>query len=579
MFSRKRLAYILIITLVFSLLFFLFNLDLAFLRSQATNPADQFIPAETVNAQLSGEADADFLVIGTPQTPTETKIRDNLRFTLTQLKIPFREVERVNDDSGSSLRIYVVQDIQNATDLEELAAFITDGGQALFAAGVPTASVYRYLDPVWGILERGNPITTQDVTLNEGFFPYPSLTIPNGYPTVALNVRLNDACDILVEGENAIPLVWAQTYRQGRIAMINGTFLESKSSSGLFVAALNALREHAIIPILGTKTVFLDAIPPLFDGNDDNSFEYYGRSAESFVRDKLWSVLIQKGTLLDLKFTTSFMAIDKLKFDAQNANQQTFSTINRDVLRNGGEITLSGNHVDLSDLSVERIQQTKTFFEGFFPNYRLHAYYPLYGKIDATQLARLRSVYTTLDTLRYLFDGDGITQSSGDYGVEDDLVTFPTTTYGYVAEGKQLYTFVSTLTTYGAISHSFDINALFTVPSSESNWNTLNRSFDALTQTYFAQTRWLKPMTVSSAAQIVRQWDALMISTSTQPDRLELAGTDLVIGQAFLLYSATPIVGIEGATMTPINDRYYLIEALSASIVVHYDVVTDRQGG
>jgi hypothetical protein len=579
MFSRKRLAYILIITLIFSLLFFLFNLDHAFLRSQAINPADQFVSAETLDAQLTGEADADFLLIGIPGNSIETQIRDNLRFTLTQFKIPFREVERVSDDSGSSLRIYVVQDIENVTDLEELATFITEGGRALFAAGVPTASVYRYLDPVWGILERGSLISTQDVTFNEGFFPYPSITIPNGYPTVALNVRLNTACDILVEGENAIPLVWVQTYRSGKIAMINGTFLEAKESSGLFVAALNALREHAILPILGTKTVFLDAIPPLFDGNDDNSFEYYGRSAESFVRDKLWSVLIQKGTLLDLKFTTSFMAIDKLKFDAQNANQQTFSTINRDVLRNGGEITLSGNHVELSDLSVERIQQTKTFFEGFFPNYRLHAYYPLYGKIDEPQLARLRSVYPTLDTLRYLYDGDGITQSSGDYGVQDGLVTFPTTTYGYVAEGHQLYTMVSTLTTYGAISHSFDINALFTVPSSESNWNTLNRSFDTLTQTYFAQTRWLKAMTVSYAAQKVRQWDALEISTSTQPDQLEIACTDLVVGQAFLLYSATPIQRVEGATMTPINDRYYLIEALGASIVVHYDVVTDRQGG
>lgn len=579
MFSRKRLAYILIIILIFSLLFFLFNLDHAFLRSQATNPADQYGIAETLDASLNGKADADVLLIGTPQNPVETRIRDNLRFTLAQLKLRFSEAETVSDDAGPALRIYVVQDIQSVTDLEELATFITDGGQALFAAGIPTASVYRYLDPVWGILERGSLTTTQDVTFNEGFFPYPAVTIPNAYPTSALNVRLNEACDILVEGDQAIPLVWAQSYRQGRIAVINGTFLETKGSAGLFVAALNALREHAILPILGTKTVFLDAIPPLFDGNDDNSFEYYGRSAESFVRDKLWSILIQTGTLLDLKFTTSFMAIDKLKFDAQNANQQTFSTITQDVLRHGGEITLSGNHVELSDLSVERIQQTKTFFESFFPNYRLHAYYPLYGKIDATQLDRLRSVYPTLDTLRYLFDGDGITQSSGDYGVEDGLVTFPTTTYGYVAEGKQLYTMVSMLTMYGAISHSFDINALFTVPSNESNWNTLNRSFDTLTQTYFAQTRWLKPMTVSAASQKVRQWDALEFSTSTQPDQLEIACTDLVVGQAFLLYSATPINKVEGATYTRINDRYYLIEAQAASIVIHYDVASDRQGG
>lgn len=572
MFSRKRLAYILIITLIFSLLFFLFNLDHAFFRSQATNPFDAYVSPDPLSAQLSGAADAGYLIVGDPQNATEERIKANVLFALSQIKAKTAETSVLTeaDYTSDSVVIFIVQDIGLASDLQRLAQTVTDGRRVIFAAGIPLDSAYRYLDPLWGILERGSLTPVSDIVFNAGYFPYESVTASQAYPTSALTVRLNNATEVLVEDPEALPLVWAHPYRLGRVAVINGSFLESKLSSGLLIGALNALKEQSLYPVLGSKVVVLDAIPPLFDSNDDKSFEYYGRSAESFVRDKLWSVLLQKATVLDLKLTSSFLAIDKLKFDAQNANQQTFSSINREILRYGGEITLAGNHVDLDPLTQARITQTKTFFEQFFPNYTVRAYTPLYGKIEASQLDLLQTVYSSMKVLRLLVDGDGITQSNGDYGIQNDTVIYPTTTYGYIAEGKQLYTFVSMLTTYGAISHSFDINALFTVPSSESNWNTLNQPFDVLTERFFAKTPWLKSLTISPAAQKVRDLADLQVDTSTQTDRMIVACQDLIPGQTFMFYSNKPILSIEGARFTRINERYYLIEAESASFTIHY---------
>lgn len=572
MFSRKRLAYILIITLIFSLLFFVFNLDHAFFRSQAVNPFDKYVPTDPLSAQLDGVADAGYLIVGNPQNDTEKRIKANVLFTINQLKATSIETDSLRDTdyAEDSVIIFVVQDISSASDLQRLAQAVTDGRRVIFAAGLPMESTYRYLDPLWGILERGSLIPVSDITFVGSYFPYESITASQAYPTSALTVRLNVDAEVLVKGPEDLPLVWTHAYRLGRVAVINGSFLESKLSSGLLVGAVNAVKEHALYPVLGAKVVVLDAIPPLFDSNDDKSFEYYGRSSESFVRDKLWSVLIQKATVLDLKLTSSFLAIDKLKFDAQNANQQTFSSINREILRYGGEITLSGNHVDLDPLTLARITQTATFFNQFFPNYTLRAYTPLYGKIDANQWASIQTVYPSMDVLRLLMDGDNITQSSGDYGVQGQTVIYPTTTYGYIAEGKQLYTFVSMLTTYGAISHSFDINALFTVPSSESNWNTLNQPFDVLTDRYFAKTPWLNSLTISPAAQKVRELSNLHVETSTQNDRMMVAVQNMVVGQAFMFYTNKPIQSIEGARTTRINERYYLIEAESASFTIYY---------
>lgn len=572
MFSRKRLANIILITLIFSGLFFLFNLNHDFLRSQSVNSADKLVPADKFNASMLNEFDKGFLVVGNPQSNSEIQIKKNVVKSLNQIKAKMSSINTITDAdlSNNAILVFVVSDVSQTGDLEKIAGYIKNGGQAIFAAGIPTENNLQYLDPIWGILEHGSFVTVTDITFNQGYFPYEEIMVANGYTTYSSNVRLEESSEILIQGNNGIPLVWTHPYDLGRITMINGTFMESKLSLGILIASINNTREQSIYPIFATKTVFLDAIPPLFDGNDDNSFEYYGRSAESFVRDRLWSILLQKASVLDLRLTSSFMAIDKQAFDSQNANQQTFSYISREIIQNKGEITLSGNHVDLDNLTLNRIEQTRSFFDNFFPNYKLHAYYPLYGKINQDQIDLLQSVYPDMDIIRILYEGDPLTQSSGDYEVRNGNVIYPTTTYGYKAEGLQMYTFVSVLTSHGLVSHSFDINSLFTVPSSESNWNTLNKSFDILSDLYFKKTPWLDSVTISLAAQKVKEMDGLEVQTYTEANQITVACTDMVIGQKFLFYSSKEILSAQGASYEKINSRYYLIEAQAPNFVLMY---------
>ncbi len=572
MFSRKRLAYIITITIIFSGLFFLFNLDHDFLRSQEKNQADSFVNSEKFSATLTQTEDPGILVIGVPKDKSETQIKTNVVKALSEIKSHITSLDTLKaaDLKNNPILIFVVADVSKAADLQLIADYVKKGGKAIFAAGIPTDSDWRYLDPVWGIQERGSFSTISDITFNPGYFPYESIAIKDGFPSYSMTLRVEESSEVLLEGPNQNPLVWSHDYGLGRSTMINGTFMESKLSLGILVAALSNTKEHALYPILGTKTVFLDAIPPLFDGNDENSFEYYGRSAESFVRDKLWAVLLQKASVFDLKLTSSFFAIDKQNFESQNANQQTFSFISRQIIQNGGEITLSGNHVNLDQLTQTRVQMTKTFFNQFFPNYNLHAYYPLYGKIDEAQINTIKSVYPTIDILRILYEGDETTQSTGDFEVRDDLVVYPTTTYGYKAEGTQLYTFLSLLTSHGTISHSFDINSLFTVPSSESNWNTLNKSFDVLSEQYFGKTAWLDPLTISPAVERLKELAGLTLKTHTEVGSLTAACLDLSLGQKFMFYSKDKILSATGASYKQISPNYYLIEASAATFTLTY---------
>jgi len=128
MFSRKRLAYIIIITIVFSGLFFLFNLNHEFLRSQSVNIADDIILPKKYSAENLSETDIGFLVIGDPQSESERLIKANVIKALDQIKAKTKQVNTLNDTDliNDVILVFVISDIKQSGDLEKIAQYIKD---------------------------------------------------------------------------------------------------------------------------------------------------------------------------------------------------------------------------------------------------------------------------------------------------------------------------------------------------------------------------------------------------------------------------------------------------------------------
>ncbi|MDP3443366.1 MAG: hypothetical protein Q8T08_10965, partial [Ignavibacteria bacterium] len=123
MFSRKRLAYIIIITIIFSGLFFLFNLDHDFLRSQSVNSADELIASPKISASKLENIDSGFLIVGNPQNDSERLIQKNVVKTLNQIKVKMRLVDAIieSDLAIEVILIFVVSDVIQIGDLEKIA--------------------------------------------------------------------------------------------------------------------------------------------------------------------------------------------------------------------------------------------------------------------------------------------------------------------------------------------------------------------------------------------------------------------------------------------------------------------------
>jgi hypothetical protein len=558
-----------------SSLFFLFNLDKAFFQTDKINKTDKTTYVKPLNSQIPSFTNSmSYLVVGNPGSSSEELIKDNILRVLSDLKLDYGYSENLSQGQlkGNKTIIFCITDVSKSIDLGQLSHFIRNGGRVIFAAGIPSNNLLAYLYPIWGIVELGSHESFNNIKFNEGSIPYDETLIENSPPTYAINARLAKTCTVLVEASNTNPLIWTNNYSSGKCAVINGTFMESKLSEGILVLALANLEDSFIYPIIGAKTVFLDAIPPLFNSNDENSFNYYGRSSDSFVRDRLWGVLLQKSKLYNLKYTTSFLAVDKSNIDMSYANKQSFSFINKEIIQNEGELTLAGDHNGLYSISATRSEAIKKYFEELFPKYNIHAYYPLYGKSKFDDFKELKTTFKNLSIYRCYYYGNPEEQTVGNFEVLDKegVVSYPTITYGYKSQGLNMYNFISLLTSKGVISHSFDTNSLFTVPETESNWNTLDDDYDNLNVAFFKKTPWLESMTISPAARIIQAMEKLEYKIKTIDNKMILYSNNIVPGQKFMFFSIHKPLKITGGTYKQINKYYYMISVQETELTIEF---------
>lgn len=567
LFSSRRLTIIIVLLLLAGGLFFLYNLDNQFLSSADTNPWATTQPVERLSApEPDFKPDQRYVLVGLPQNRAERAILTQIQSLLEQLHLAYRTRDQLkpNDYKLGETLIFVINDLERSCDLEGLAEFVQSGGSAILAAGMSPDYTQTYLDPLLGIQERGQFSTLDAIRIREATLPYPETEIRGLDPFMVVNLRVKDSATVLIESLDAMPLVWVHPTESGHIGVVNGPFLESPLTAGFLVPVLAETAGQFIYPVVNAEVIALDAAPPLFDSNDDLSFKYYGRSAESFVRDQLWNVFEQQAALLDLKYTTSFIGIDANPFNISQVNLQTFSFVNKQVLKLDGEIMLAGDHHGIGTLTADRVNQVAHFFQGALPNYAVRSYYPLYGLCEPQHLAAIRASFPEISIYRYLLDYYAAPEQQvalAQIAADPDLTLFPTVTHGFKGNRDQFLVYLSQLTTKGLVSHSFDINYLFTVPEQDSNWNELDEHYQDLCDQYFAPVRWLDSLTLSPAASRLQDTGKISFSSRYQNGELTVSCQDFVPGQSFLVYAPAGIKSTSGVTVTPVNRNYSLIIA------------------
>lgn len=168
MIARRRLIFILFITISVSIIYLIYNLNESnILHVSIKNP----IPEEGVlqtGADKPTERITEYYLIG-----KNSKTKTNIVTICDELKLSYETKEKldVEDYDKDAVFIFCDEEIDKLADLEKLVLFVEGGGKIMLAHGIAEGYTDAYLQPVLGIVEKSKRENYNEYNVAEGFLP------------------------------------------------------------------------------------------------------------------------------------------------------------------------------------------------------------------------------------------------------------------------------------------------------------------------------------------------------------------------------------------------------------------------
>lgn len=165
----------------------------------------------------------------------------------------------------------------------------------------------------------------------------------------------------------------------------------------------------------------------------------------------------------------------------------------------------------------------------------------------------------------------GITYTSEEPGVsERDQSVLPKATEGMELEDGLMFTLASALTSYGVISHTFDMNCFVYANEETTGWDTDRYRLEEFEKKIFSKTGYLQNVSLSESEYMVKSYREMEYTWKREGQKIEILTDHMVEGQPFFLRTEQEIAFAEGAEYTKISDDYYIVRLNKTKAVLTY---------
>ncbi len=573
MLSIKRLLQLIAIAVFIGVAYLLLTIDHNTSNLEGKNYfIDSPLQLITNNIPINSNNE-NYLVIGNSKDKSEIAIQENILDTLTNMKLSFKSLKTLSQ-SDLDLKptvIFSIAKVSSCADMGLIGNFVNSGGKVLFAAGIPEGYYDSYLNPVWGIIEKGNRVRVNDFIISDDFLPYSGVGVDFRGSNASTILKIGTNAKIYVKSNENLPIIYSNDFNGNKTVIINGTFLQEKFASGLFTASLGVLKGEILYPIIGTETIFLDAFPPIANVDDIRSTALYGRSSEAFLRDILWPQLLANQSQHGLKYTASILSILPESYDANLINKRLFTYVFREIISRKGEMIMSGDHSKNTVFDPKQAQEAIGFLKVNFTNYFVNGYSVLYGKPSIETLNSITNIFDNSKIIVGVLNGDPKTQYTQDFGERDNYIYFPSVSNGFTEKNGTLFDFLSSLTSKGVVSHTFNIESLLRATSINTSWDGVKTDYELLDTDFFEKTPWLVPATVSEAGNYVKAYSRLKMNVNSGASEYKAYCDNFMVNQSFYMRSDKNIKEVIGGSFKKISAVYYLINATSPNFSIVFE--------
>ncbi len=563
MLSTKRLLYVILIVLVVSAIFMVYNINEE--RSKTVKMAHAPAAQEefTADAKLSESNQLKVYVVGNEKKKIYRDIYKNTIQILKDLHIPYSNGEKLEPEEldRESLIIFCDDTINTHTDLIQLGKFISEGGKVIFAGGLSEGTEDSYLWPFLGITEKSVKENYNKLEFVNQLLPLQfNETVYDGYNASTWIAVREDAEKYIQDAEKEVPVLHTYDYGKGQSCLINGTFLADMGCCGMLTGAMGTVLEDFIYPVMGTKVVFLDNFPMVTYVNDKVCMKMYGCSTESFVRDVIWTQFQGMSLRTDTVYSSSILTEASEEKSFPEINDSLFTTIGKSALQYDGELIFAVNCTN-----PKKIYYNNNFINQFndvFEEYDITGLALISEELNDEMLqipeTKIKSVRGHLDAeVRMKYD--------------EDYFVFPAASYGNNMEDGNLFELSSILGAYGMVSHVFDINMMITEDESTPSWDLDKKQIGLFESKILRDTSYLEGRTLSDTKDIVKSYMGLNYQWKKEKNKMYLNCSGIRKGQTFFYKTDSKIVDATGLTFEEAGNGYYLLQVNENNAVIELE--------
>ena len=567
MIARRRLIFILFITISVSIIYLIYNLNESnILHVSIKNP----IPEEGVlQTGVNNPTDrvTEYYLIG-----KKSKTKTNIVTICEELKLSYvtKEKLEVDDYDKDVVFIFCDEEIDKLADLEKLVLFVEGGGKIMLAHGIAEGYTDAYLQPVLGIVEKSKRENYNEYNIAKGFLPVTNMEMSYSGYTMSTWIKVRkEATSYVTDKSKQVPIIYKYPYQKGMCMVINTNFLEDEKCSGFFVSALGELQEDLIYPVIGVKCIFLDNFPVVTYVNDEISLKLYGRTTESFVRDTLWPVFQGISVRNQLKYSSSILAIANSKKVFPEINDSLFYTMGKSAMQFEGEVIYAADMVP-----NQKVVFNQVFLENFketFPQYHMNALAVNAGDFSTMDYEFLKKEFAEVEVIRgYRYITGERDSFYCDFGKKDSYYTFGVLTEGTKINDEMKFDVASGLSMYGVFSHRFNINEFITTDETNATWEKNRKALEKFERDYLTQTEWLDACTLSGTKNRLNSYSNLTYQWKKTQAGGTLLCDSFIDGQTFFIKTDHIINSVEGAEYQEVSEGYYLLRIKNSVVNIEW---------
>lgn len=552
MIAFKRFLYIILMIAAFGGIFLIYNIH-------ESQPASvQSLDVSVLEREFMGTVQIDqeerprVWLLGEPGAGKNGEVYTNVRQFCQDLRLTVAGEGRFDPDEvkEQDLVICCAAPVSRYADPAKLEGFIAKGGRVILAAGIGGGGEDVRLWQAFGVKRNLPGGDQRDLTFEKPLLPLQPERAWYDGDSASARLQVSDDASVYIRaGEDKIPILYTHDWKEGRVCLINGTFLADFRCMGLLTGAISALLPDFIYPVLGVKVVFLDDLPVFASADDEICRRMYGYSSEGFFRDVLWPAFQGMSLRTNTPYTSSVLVAAASEEGFVAEDKVTLTDICKSALQFGGELAYA---VDCPE------DQTAVLDRGLIDWFtRTFTSYTVQGLVSDTneypaKLPKLPGA--DIQIVRGKLESHDQRLSLG-----KEYAVFPAATRGNSVDDGNLFAICSVLGAYGTVSHVFDADLLITRDGNTAAWNLDRLQIGLFESEVLSRAPWLAGRTLSQTADDVKSYRNMEYGWKKSGRQITLDCSGAVKGQTFFYHADSRIVGAEGLTYEEVGNGYYLL--------------------